>query len=100
MGTLIVLAFVAAAAGLAARAMWQDRKAGRHCSGCCGNCGSCGGCGGHDPTEPPAARWTKDRLDSPLRAVQPVFCIAFCLRSPSHSTAFWGGWAAACLIPR
>lgn len=53
MGTLIVLAFVLAAAGLAARAMWKDHKAGHHCSGCSGNCGSCGSCGschGHDHT--------------------------------------------------
>lgn len=48
MGTLIVLVVVIAAAGLAARAMWKDHKAGGHCSGCSGNCGSCGSCHSHD----------------------------------------------------
>lgn len=43
MGTVIVLAIVAGAAGLAIRSMIKDKKAGRSLQ-CGGDCSHCGGC--------------------------------------------------------
>lgn len=43
MGTIIVLAVVAAAAALAIRRMIKDKKAGKSLS-CGGDCSRCGGC--------------------------------------------------------
>lgn len=41
MGTVLVAAIVAAAAGLAVRSIYKDKKAGRGCNGNCGNCKGC-----------------------------------------------------------
>ena len=38
MGTIFVAAIVAAAAGLAVRSIYKDKKAGKGCYGKCGNC--------------------------------------------------------------
>lgn len=43
MGTVIVLAIVAAAAALAVRSMIKDKKAGKSLQ-CGGDCKRCGGC--------------------------------------------------------
>lgn len=43
MGTVIVLAMVAAAAALAIRSMIKNKKAGRSIQ-CGGDCSRCGGC--------------------------------------------------------
>lgn len=43
MGTAIVLAIVAGAAGLAIRSMIKDKKAGKSLQ-CGGDCSRCGGC--------------------------------------------------------
>lgn len=41
MGTFVVGAAVLAAAGLACRSIYKDKKNGKHCSGCSGCNGSC-----------------------------------------------------------
>lgn len=41
MGTIFVAAIVAAAAGLAVRSIYKDKKAGKVCNGNCGNCKGC-----------------------------------------------------------
>ena len=47
LGTILVLAVLAAVVFLAARSLWRDHKRGGHCSG---NCGSCRGCHSAPPS--------------------------------------------------
>ena len=47
MGTILVLAILAAVVGLIVRGIVRDRKSGGACGGCGGGCGGCSGCAAH-----------------------------------------------------